>query len=79
MYSVWYVFRLSQYKTSKCESQYVTTLTGVMHALIMFLTVNERKKNPQETTPKINITLHAAMNSCSLGGGLSIISRPTAF
>ena len=67
------VFRLSWHETSKCERQCVVTLTEVLHALIMYLTVNERKKQPQDASLNINITVRAAMNSSSLGGGLSII------
>jgi hypothetical protein len=67
------LFRLSWHETSKCEPQCVITLTAVLHALITYMTVNKRRKKPQDTSLNINITVRAVMNSCSLGGGLSII------
>lgn len=73
VYCVWSAFRLSWHDTSKCEPQCVITLTAVLHALITYLTVNKRRKKPQDISLNINITVRAVMNSCSLGGGLSII------
>jgi len=67
------LFRLSWHETSKCEPQCVITLTAVLHALITYLAMNKRRKKPQDTSLNINITVRAVMNSCSLGGGLSII------
>lgn len=73
VYCVWSVFRLSWHETSKCEPQCVITLTAVLHALITYLPMNKHRKKPQDTILNINIALRAVMNSCSLGGGPSII------